>query len=101
MLHNLCYNEICMIMKHENYPYNPFLLSGYVSPEYFCDRVEETQKLISALRNGRNVTLISPRRMGKTGLLRHAFHEIQSAKAGNCYYVDLYQTDSLPSLVKK
>ena len=64
MLHNLCYNEICMIMKHENYPYNPFLLSGYVSPEYFCDRVEETQKLISALRNGRNVTLISPRRMG-------------------------------------
>lgn len=59
MLHNLCYNEICMIMKHENYPYNPFLLSGYVSPEYFCDRVEETQKLISALRNGRNVTLIS------------------------------------------
>lgn len=101
MLHNLCYNEICMIMKHENYPYNPFLLSGYVSPEYFCDRVEETQKLISALRNGRNVTLISPRRMGKTGLLRHAFHEIQSAKAGNCYYVDLYQTDSLSSLVKK
>lgn len=101
MLHNLCYNKICMIMKHENYPYNPFLLSGYVSPEYFCGRVEETQKLISALKNGRNVTLISPRRMGKTGLLRHAFHEIQSAKAGNCYYVDLYQTDSLSSLVKK
>lgn len=88
-------------MRRETSPYNPFLMSGYVSPEYFCDRVVETKKLISALINGRNVTLISPRRMGKTGLLRHAFHEMQNSKAGVCYYVDLYQTDSLASLVKK
>ena len=53
--------------------YNPFVVYGYVSPEYFCDRKEETESLISALRNGRNITLMSPRRMGKTGLIHNAF----------------------------
>ena len=45
-------------------PYNPFLVYGYNSPEYFCDREKETDKMISALLNERNLTLISPRRMG-------------------------------------
>lgn len=48
---------------------NPFLLKGYISPEYFCDRDIETNKIISAVENGRDLTLISPRRMGKTGLI--------------------------------
>ena len=87
--------------KNNNPPLNPFLLSGYVSPDYFCDRVQETGKLISALLNGRNITLVSPRRMGKTGLLRHAFHRIETEKIGKCFYVDLYQTDSFTSLVHK
>ena len=82
-------------------PPNPFLLTGYISLEYFCDREHETQKLISALHNGRNVTLISPRRMGKTGLIRHAFHRMEAEKQANCYYVDLYKTDSLASLVEQ
>ena len=80
---------------------NPFLLTGYVSPDYFCDREQETQKLISALQNGRNVTLISPRRMGKTGLIRHIFHQIEAEKQAKCYYVDLYKTDGLASLVEQ
>lgn len=32
---------------------NPFLVYGYVSPRYFCDREEETAKMLSALDNGR------------------------------------------------
>lgn len=39
---------------------NPFLIYAYAGPDYFCDRAEETEQLISALRNGRNVTLMSP-----------------------------------------
>ena len=35
---------------------NPFVYQGYKGPDYFCDRLEETEKLISSLRNGRNVT---------------------------------------------
>ena len=82
-------------------PPNPFLLTGYVSPDYFCDREQETQQLVSALLNGRNVTLISPRRMGKTGLIKHAFHQVEAKKQAKCYYVDLYKTNSLASLVKQ
>lgn len=82
-------------------PNNPFLLSGYISPDYFCDRENETKKLTSALYNGRNVTLMSPRRMGKTGLIHHVFNRVETANEANCFYVDLYQTDSLASLVRK
>lgn len=48
---------------------NPFLITGYQGPDYFCDREKETASLMSALKNGRNITLISPRRMGKTGYI--------------------------------
>ena len=51
-------------------PVNPFVFQGYEGPDYFCDRQEETQTLLSHLKNGRNVTLVSPRRMGKTGLIK-------------------------------
>ena len=81
-------------MKNIN---NPFLISGYESPEYFCDRKQETQTIVSALYNDRNITLVSPRRMGKSGLIKNVFHEIQ---AGNTiferdaylFFIDTYNT---------
>ena len=39
--------------------------------------------------------------MGKTGLIRHVFHQMESKKQAKCYYVDLYKTDSLASLVEQ
>ena len=39
--------------------------------------------------------------MGKTGLIRHIFHQIETEKQAKCYYVDLYKTDSLASLVEQ
>lgn len=56
---------------------NPFVVYGYVSPTWFCNREQETCDLITALSNGRNVTLMSPRRMGKTGLIRYLQHNLQ------------------------
>ncbi len=50
---------------------NPFITSGYLSPAYFCDRVTETDTLWRYLTNGNHVALISPRRLGKTGLIAH------------------------------
>ena len=54
---------------------NPFIVGRYVSDHYFCDREQETAFLIKQVENGRNVALISPRRMGKTGLLQHSFNQ--------------------------
>ena len=39
--------------------------------------------------------------MGKSGLIRHAFHRMEAEKQAKCYYVDLYKTDSLASLVEQ
>lgn len=50
-------------------PNNPFLIAGYYSPAYFCDRQQETATIISALHNERNLTLVAPRRMGKTEMV--------------------------------
>lgn len=75
---------------------NPFLIYGYKSPEYFCDRQEETQTLISAIKNGRNVTLMSARRMGKTGLINNVFYHIgKSNPEVKCFYLDIFSTQSL------
>jgi hypothetical protein len=59
---------------------NPFLVNGYHSPVYFCDRKTETEKIISALSNDRNISLISPRRLGKTGLIHNAFLSAEQAR---------------------
>ena len=52
---------------------NPFVLQPYKNAELFCDREKETQEIIDDLLNGVNVTLISPRRYGKTGLIYHVW----------------------------
>ena len=57
-------------------PENPFLTSGYYSPEYFCDRKNETKQLLNSIQNGQNVTLTSIRRIGKTGLIKHLFYQL-------------------------
>ena len=46
-------------------PLNPFLLTTYGGPEYFCDRRYELERLTSNILNGVNTTLLSIRRMGK------------------------------------
>jgi AAA+ ATPase superfamily predicted ATPase len=80
--------------------HNPFVLFGYAGEEYFCDRKEETQELISALRNGRNITLRSPRRIGKTGLIQHVFQQLKKTNpAVKCFYVDLFSTNTLDDFV--
>ena len=56
---------------------NPFVLAGYKGPAYFCDRVKETKRICDAIKNESNVTLISPRRYGKTGLIRNAFYKLE------------------------
>ena len=55
---------------------NPFLISTYKSPEYFCDREQETGLLKSNLINGINTVLISLRRIGKSGLIKNVFYEL-------------------------
>lgn len=77
---------------------NPFLTYGYNGPDYFCDRIEETKRLTSLLENGNHVALISPRRMGKTGLIRHCFSQQKLQKEYYLFVVDIYATKNLAEL---
>ena len=82
-------------------PNNPFLIVGYHSPEFFCDRETETATILDALKNGRNITLIAPRRMGKTGLICNAFHHLKEQKSDIVtLYMDIYSTQSFGDFVR-
>lgn len=79
--------------------HNPFPITGYHGPDYFCDREKECRQLSAAVKNGRNVTLIARRRIGKTSLLHHFANQVSTAKpAWRVAYVDLVKTNSLKAL---
>lgn len=78
---------------------NPFVTNGYVAPEYFCDREKETKQLVSFLTNGNNVALISPRRIGKTDLIRHVFHQDEIKDHYYTFLIDVYSTRNLSEFV--
>ncbi len=77
---------------------NPFLTRGYAGPEYFCDRETETRMLVSAIANGRDVTLVAPRRYGKTGLIHNAFRILERDHAA--IYLDIFAMDDLAAFVQ-
>lgn len=79
---------------------NPFPVFGYFGPTYFCDRREETRKLCEALTNGRNVTLVAPRRLGKTGLIHHVLRELESHRQAKGVYLDIFAVKTLPEFVQ-
>ena len=80
---------------------NPFVIYGYKGAEYFCDRQKETESIMRALHNERNVALISPRRIGKTGLIHHAFAQISKEQPDiRCFYMDINATRNLQQFVE-
>lgn len=68
-----------------------------MGPAFFCDREAETREILSNMKSGRNTLLISPRRLGKTSLIRHIFDHL---KKWNCLYIDLNNTSSVGDLLK-
>lgn len=81
---------------------NPFVLKPFVSRDLFCDRDAEVELLISYLLGGSDVTLISPRRMGKTGLIMRTFEEIKARNSDILtFYVDIMNTRTIEDFNRK
>lgn len=78
---------------------NPFIIKGYKSPQYFCDRVTESDLLISAIRNNQDITLYGHRRLGKSALIHHVFHKLQ--KEYVCIYTDIWGTSSIEEFTRE
>ena len=80
---------------------NPFILEPYKSKGLFCDREQETRQIIDYLNNGRNITLISPRRLGKTGLIFRVFEEImENFDDIETFYVDISSSQGIDDFIK-
>jgi uncharacterized protein len=59
---------------------NPFHYGTPAEGEYFTGRREELETLLARMRNSVNVVVLSPRRYGKTSLLRAAEARLAKAK---------------------
>ncbi len=77
---------------------NPFIVTGKIEPEYFCDRVNESSRLIKSITNGNNLVIISPRRMGKTGLIQFCYDKPEIANEYYTFFIDILHTSSLREL---
>lgn len=74
---------------------NPFIVTGKIEPEYFCDRVEESARLVKSITNGNNLVIISPRRMGKTGLIQFCYEKPEIKEEYYTFFIDILHTSSL------
>lgn len=74
---------------------NPFIVTGKIEPEYFCDRVTESARLVKSVTNGNNMVIISPRRMGKTGLIRFCYDKPEITDEYYTFFIDILHTSSL------
>lgn len=74
---------------------NPFIVRGAIPPEYFCDREQETIKLVKLLTNNNNVVLIAPRRIGKSRLIDHCFEQPELKDIYYKILVDIMQTGNI------
>jgi AAA+ ATPase superfamily predicted ATPase len=70
---------------------NPFRYGDVATGAYFTNREEELAELLSDMRSGQNVVIISPRRYGKTSLVLKARASIE-AEGALVAYMDLFRT---------
>ena len=70
-----------------------FVYGMSVRGENFTDRTKETERLKLNFENGMNTILISPRRMGKTSLVKKAMSEVANPEV-KTVYMDIYDCRS-------
>ena len=77
---------------------NPFSYGTIVRGDYFYDRKEECDRIVSTLSNGNNLVLFAPRRYGKTSLVFRAIEELEK-QGVTCIYFDFMPVFSLETFV--
>lgn len=74
---------------------NPFITTGKVPADLFCNRKEESKRLLQSLTNGANVVLMSPRRVGKRQLIYYCFDKHAICDNYITFFIDILKTSTL------
>ena len=82
-------------------PINPFSFGIDIPDEYFCDRESETKDIIKLIDNGFNIILKSPRRIGKSSLVKHVLNQKEVKDRYNTLFVDIYGTRDMAEFDKE
>lgn len=77
---------------------NPFSYGTIVRGDFFFDRKEEGERIVSTLSNGNNMVLFAPRRYGKTSLVFRVIEQLE-AKGYTCVYFDFLPVYSIETFV--
>ena len=73
----------------------PFVYGELAEDENFIDRIEDRKRLKTFLSSGINVTLISPRRWGKSSLVKKATQEMVAEDSNTkVCYIDAFRLNS-------
>ena len=79
---------------------NPFTI-GIAKEEKFCNRKEEIRNLKNFIQNGQNVVIYSPRRFGKTSLVKTVLKELEKKDKNFIgIYADLFPVSSYQDFIE-
>ena len=77
---------------------NPFIFGKAVVGNHFVNRDDEIKELKSTLLSGQHVILFSPRKMGKTSLIKEIFRKTKDI---TCIHIDLWRITSQYTLARE
>ena len=72
---------------------NPFVFGKAAEGDYFTDRQEDAKRLMANFTHGINTILISPRRWGKTSLVKKVIFEMDRPEI-KTVFIDIFQCKS-------
>ena len=72
---------------------NPFIIGKAAEGEYFINRTEDCKRLDANLTHGINTIIISPRRWGKTSLVKKVLNDIHDDRFISVF-VDVFRCKS-------
>ena len=72
---------------------NPFVFGRAAEGRYFTDRIEDARRLSANLTHGINTILISPRRWGKTSLVKKVINETDCSDS-KFVFIDIFDCKS-------
>lgn len=85
---------------HNANPGNPFRYGTVVDDPFFINRVKELAEVKQSLLSGQNLIIYSPRRYGKTSLIKKVLKSL-SAEGHPCVFIDFFRIHSREKFIEE